>query len=229
MLAAISTILKSKIANLTWVERFGGLVTIASRPTFVAGDGNVQIHTGYEQWPVSCDVNAAQCWEGGKYKHFMPQSSVSAIAFFVDDGGVRLRKVDGPKNAGLEFAFSLKFLMWMNLGRLGITDCNFSSKAVPFAISQLFGQHASAGVFSGGIQEQLYPYIDVASISELPKTPSMFSPFSFATDPDRQGIFLFPYDYFGLSISGTFIVNTMCLPELFAEDFEFIDPTCLPV
>lgn len=221
MNAVIADVLKSKLANLEWLERFGGLVVQASRPEFVTGADGVQVIKGYQVCPVACSVNAENCWEGGVHKYFEPDSSKAAIGFFTDGGGVRLRQIEGPKEMWLRFEFNLRFLCWMNTVRLGTSitagGCQPSGRVSPYVIAQLFGPHSAVGVFAGGIEETIFKDIEVKSISELPKTPGIFEPFTFARDGVNRGLFLYPYDYFGLSISGEFMMNRNCLPEFGAE------------
>jgi hypothetical protein len=228
MIAAIAEVLKYRLSNLPWIERFGGLVNQATRPVFVQGADGVQVVTGYQTYPVACDVNDAKCWENGVYKHFEPDSRKGSIAFFVDNGGVTLRSVEGPNAAGLKFNFDLKFLCWMNLNRLGTTITDASMRVVPYIMAQFYGTHSASGIFDGGIEETIFQAIEVTGIRQLQKTPAMFQPFTFATDGERRALFLYPYDYFGLQITGTFIINKNCLPDLYAGDYDFVTGPCLP-
>lgn len=232
MVSGIAEILKYKLSNLPWLERFGGLVSMATRPVFVQGADGAQIVTGYQTYPVACDVNETNCWENGLYKHFEPDSKKAAIAFFVDNGGVVLRGIEGVKGGGLKFAFDLKFLCWMNLKRLGDTitngECNASMRVVPYVMAQLYGQHSAVGIFGGGIEEDIFQAVEVTGIRQLQKTPAMFQPFTFATDGEKRGLFLYPYDYFGLQLTGTFIVDQNCLPALYAGDYDFTTGPCIP-
>jgi hypothetical protein len=228
MISVIADVLKSKLSNLVWIERFGGLVSNAVRPEFIQGADGAQIVKGYQSYPVACNVNAANCWENGKFKHFEPDSSKSAIAFFMDNGGAYVKEVQAPKNASLKFSFDLKFVCWLNTARLGdgITGggCNPSGRVAPYVVAQFFGEHSAVGLFEGGVEEDMFTNIEVSGIRQLIKNPSMFAPFSFVADGEKRGLFLYPYDYFGLNITGSFIVNKNCLPE-FGEDWE-ADENC---
>lgn len=223
MTSVIADILKTKLENLAWVERFGGLVQNATRPEFVKGDGGAQIVKGYQTYPVACGVNATECWENDRYRHFEPNSTKAAIAFFADNGGTDLKGYEGPFNSFLKFSFNIKFLCWMNLNRLGedITagGCLPSGRVAPFVISQLFGDHSAVGLFAGGLEEEVFQGIEVTGVRELPKNPSIFEPYTFARDGVNRGLFIYPYDYFGLAITGTFVFNRNCLPE-FGVDWE---------
>ena len=223
MLSVITDILKTRLENLTWMERFGGMVQNATRPEFVKGADNSMVVKGYQTYPVSCGVNAANCWENGVYKHFEPESTKAAIAFFTDNGGVVLKGYEGPFNAFMKFTFDIKFLCWMNLNRLGedITagGCLPSGRVAPFVISQLFGDHSAVGLFNGGLEEEVFQGIEVTGIRELVKNPAIFEPYTFAKDGANRGLFIYPYDYFGLNITGTFVINRNCMPE-FGVDWE---------
>lgn len=219
MISAIADVLKSKLVNLPWLERFGGLVNTATRPVFAQGADGVQVVTGYQVYPVACDVNAANCWEGGVYKHFEPDSSKTAIAFFVDNGGCVFRSIEGPKNAFIKLTFDLRFLVWLNIPRLGpeltTGECNISGRLAPYVMAQFWGCHNAFGKFDGNVEESIFQAVEVNQLSQLPKNPSMFQPFTFATDGEKRGLFLYPYDYFGIRIGGTFTINRNCLPGLY--------------
>lgn len=230
MIAAIADVLKSKLVNLPWLERFGGLVNMATRPIVTQGADGVQVVTGYQVYPVACDVNAANCWETGVHKHFEPDSSKAAIAFFVDNGGATFREVQGPKLANIILTFDIKFLCWLNLGKLGpaLTDghCNVSGRLAPLVMAQFWGCHTAFGKFDGGPEEEALRGIEVTSISQYQKTASVFQPFTFAVDGDRRGLFLYPYDYFALRIGGKVEVNVKCLEDVFYAPSDYcIDGT----
>lgn len=221
MIKAIGEVLKSQLETLTWLERVGGVVENAVKPTYVTGADGAQVKTGEQVFPVACGTTDA-CWNDGKYKFFSPDSSVKAVAFFRDTNGVSFQTVV-LDNARMRFSFELQFLCWLNLKKIGAEDCAFSEKVAPYVIAQFWGDHSATDVFGGGIEEDIYAQIEVNRIRQLPKTPAMFQPYTFAAD--GRGLFLYPYDYFGLAISGTFDININCLPSLVLPGSE-ID--CLP-
>ena len=76
----------------------------------------------------------------------------------------------------------------------------------------------------------MYRDIVVTRVAQLAKTPSLFAPFSFATEGESRGLFLYPYDYMGFQIEGTFsVVRGACLPAIVDEPFEFYDSFCWPL
>lgn len=228
MTAAIADILKSKLVNLPWIERFAGLVTPATRPLITTGADGVQVVAGYQVCPVACDVNAANCWENGKYKLLEPDSTKTAIAFFTDNGGATFKEIQGPKNAYLVFSFDLKFLCWLNLERIGqeltYGHCNVSGRLAPLVMKQFYGCHSAFGKFDGAAEEEALQSIEVTSLSQYAKTSAIFQPFTFAVEGEKRGLFMYPYDYFGIRIGGTFRVNVKCLEDVF---FRRSDDYCI--
>ena len=99
MVSVIADVLKASLTDLQWLERFGGMVVPASKPLFKQGADGVQVVTGHHISPIACDVNMENCWENGKFKHFEPDSTKSAIAFFMDNGGCSLKNIEGPKES----------------------------------------------------------------------------------------------------------------------------------
>lgn len=236
MVAAIADILKFQLSSLDWIERFGGLVVEAKKANTIQGTDGQSIITGYQSWPIACDVNAEKCFESQqKLKWFVPDSSVAAVAYFTDAGGTQFVGADTntPRRGGLIYRFNLRFVCWMNMKRMGdaITsgECYAADKVVPYLIATLFGEHSAAAVFGADtVKAKAYRQVDVTSISQLQKSPNLFAPFTFATLPDKQAMFVWPYDYFALAIQGTFIVNRFCLAELYEAPFVPQTDICLP-
>lgn len=231
MIAVIANVLKARLSNLDWVERFTGLVRVAERPNFVAGADGAQVVTGYSRYPVSCEVNAANCWERGLYKHFEPDSTKAAIAFFVDRGGVN--SVEQVGKSHLRHTFNLRFLMWINTKRVGSEIsgdlCDITARVTPYVIGQFWGQHSPVPAYDDeGVEAQIYHNINVTNIRQPEKTPALFNPFTFSTDDKQKALFLAPYDYFALDISGDFLINKNCLPELYTTPYEFEAAVCIP-
>ena len=217
MVSVIADVLKASLTDLQWMERFGGMVLPASKPIMKQGADGIHVVTGHYVSPVACDVNMEDCWETGKYKYFEPDNKKSAIGFFMDNGGCLLKDIEGPKESLYKFTFDLKFLCWMNTARLGTSitggGCLPSGRIAPYVFAQLSGYHTAVGKFGGAIEELIYQNIEVTNVRMLTKSPSMFEPFSFVKDGIDKNYFIYPYDYFGLSIQGTFIINKNCLPS----------------
>lgn len=236
MVSAIADILKDTLTDLDWIERFGGLVVEAKKATTVTNGDGTAVVTGWQSWPVACDVNAEKCFENQqKLKWFVPDSSVAAVAYFVDNGGCQSLGFDEntPNRGGLIYRFNLKFVCWMNMKRLGdaITDgeCYAADKVVPYVIAAFHNTRTAAQVFGADTVKALaYRRVEVTNVTQLQKTPQLFAPFSFWNLPDKQAMFIWPYDYFALQIQGTFVVNRNCLADLYDPPFVPDTAICLP-
>ena len=235
MVAAIADILKYKLTGLDWIERFGGLVSAAAKPNTVQSADGAFVNAGYQYWPVACDVNVERCFEDqAKLKWFVPDSSVSAVAFFTDGGGTVYRGLaDVPNRGGLVYQFNLRFLCWLNMKRLGdaITsgECFATDKVVPYVIAKFWEDHSAATVFGADTPKaKAYRNIEVTAVNQLQRQPSIFNPFTFAQLQDKQALFLWPYDYFGLQVQGTFTLYRHCLADLYTPPFVADETICLP-
>lgn len=214
MVTVIAEVLRNKLELLGWVERVGGLVTVAERPIEKTGANFSKVVTGRQFYPIASDVNDAECWENGVYKLLEPDSAKSSVVFFRDMDGIRFVGAEGPKKGSIRYEFDLGFYCWLNLTRLGdsITagGSTASGRVAPYFIENIMGSHSATGVFGGGIEEEAFIQIEVKEISEMRKTREMFSPFDFAS---KGELFLYPYDYFGLRVTGEFIIPKSCLPS----------------
>jgi hypothetical protein len=220
MLHVIADILNEKLSSLAWIEARTGLTLAATKPQYAPIEGtSQQAKIGELVYPVSCETSFDECWQNGTYKYFVPDQTKGAIAFFVDGGGVTLKGTLGPKDGVLRFSFRLKFLLWMNLQRLGAEGCNLSGRVGPYLASQFYGDQTSPS----GLTD-VYRSVRVETVQQLEKSPSMFQPFTFANLP----IFLYPYDYLGFILTGTFDIPRNCLPEFMGDDFEFSTGVCFP-
>lgn len=235
MVAAIADVLKAKLTDLDWIERFGGLVVPAAKANTVQSADGAFVNAGYQYWPVACDVNVEKCFEEpSQLKMFVPDSSLAAVAFFTDGGGTIYRGLANvPNRGGLIYQFNLTFLCWMNLKRLGeaITQgtCFASDAVVPYIIAKFWETHSAAEVFGDDTPKaKAYRNIEVTSVNQLRRQPQIFNPFTFANLPDKQALFLWPYDYFGLQVQGTFTLYRECLAELYEPPFLAETDICLP-
>lgn len=239
MVAAIADILKSRLSALDWMERFGGLVIEAKKADTRKADDGSTVIVGYQSWPVACDVNAERCFEDQqKLRWFIPESGLAAVAYFVDNGGTSFVEVSEfvPRRGGLVYRFNLKFVCWLNMKRLGdaITfgECWAADKLVPYVIAEMFGNYTATEIETifgaDSPQARAYKQVEVTGITQLQKSPQLFAPFSFWNMPDKQALFVWPYDYFALSIQGTFTLNRFCLGELYTPPFVAETDICLP-
>lgn len=180
-------------------------MTAAAAPTFKndkhgipqkVTDGRVSQFGGDMVFPVACDVDGVECWNNGTYKYLTPDSGVASVGFFVDNGGATFSKIIGPK-AVLEMRFYLKFLCWLNVQHLGLNDCNASALIVPGLIARLYYRPASRHAAQCPGNEHPATGCNTLHLSAV----------QFRQVRESRGLFLFPHDYFGLQIQGTFDIG----------------------
>lgn len=227
MLHSVAKVLRNSLASLTWVERFGGLVVSATRTIYGKTDDGGQVAIGTETWPVGCGVSLDACFTANGYTFFAPDAKLAAVAFFVDDGGASLVKMEGAKDGFAVFSFNLRLLVWLNGKRLNDDACGLSGRAAPYVMAQLLGSHNILLAFpSPAIERNILKSVTVQKVRQLPKSPTNFAPFSFSEQFDK-GYFLAPFDYFAIGIQGEFVIAPKCLPEYLAPNIPpFVDNFC---
>lgn len=226
MLESICLIIRAHLSELPFIERHAGLVDVLRRAKIV-GEGPDRKPVGWEVYPVAYGTSFDRCWEDGTYKALVPDTSLGGLAFFHDVGnGVQMTGVTGPKEGVLQFSFRVRLLVWLNLARLGIESGNVTPKIAPLICAKLYGRQLVD--FNGGPEEQMFKTVKVTNVTQVARSPRMFEPFTFAEENRYSALFLWPYDYAGFDISGSFDVPRTCLPEIFGEDFAFLDSWCFP-
>jgi hypothetical protein len=209
MVKIIADILQDRVAQLGFFpsDRLAGLVTAFEKPTFTKADNGQNVRTGTLIYPVACGDNPDV---ESTYQHYEPQSEKGAVAFFVETAAVQFRESVAPKGNELEYAFSLRFLAWMNLKSAGVAQCSYSANIVPVMIKQLYGVHSGDCLNDTPVADWI-KQVHVLEVSQMQKTPEIFGNFSFVQLGRERGLFMHPYDYFGLNISGRFILKTGCI------------------
>lgn len=189
---------RTEIAGLSFVDRIAGLV----RPVSISD----QSETGgriLKTFPVACNVSAKDCTTKGKYQDLVPNSGKKSIIYF-EDGGIQNI---GRDNHGIKFRSLLNIICWLNLPKLGVSDCNFSAKAALGIISKLPYQPFN---FAG-----MYTRCSITGISEAKKNNAIFAPYTY--DETVTQYLMYPYDYFMLTVITEFTVPLSCIEEILAS------------
>lgn len=197
MNTAVADILKARIQHLAFVDRLAGLVKTLSGTT----DGE----SGNKRFmiPIACDVSEADC-ANDRYQDLVPDSSKRSVIYFEDMGGVQGLPDEGGM---MRFRANLKLVGWLNLSRMGLTDCNYSATAALAIIKALkqTSKYSNEGNFL---------HFNITSISEQEKSSAIFGKYTYQENIVQY--LLYPYDYFALNISVEFSVNPNCIenPEI---------------
>lgn len=194
----VANILKARIANLAFIDRLAGLVKVMSGTVEVSESSTKRIYI-----PIACDVTEADCM-AGRYQDLVPDASKRSVIYFEDMGGVQSL----PDEQGMmRFRANLRLVVWLNLSRMGLTDCDYSAMAA-LAIIKAIKQTKKYN------NEGDFVHFNVVAISEQEKSNAIFNKYSYEESITQY--LLYPYDYFALNISVEFAVNPNCIenPEI---------------
>lgn len=187
---AIATILNTYLSTLPFADRVAGIV----KPiTFFTGTTDKPIK---KTIPVDCGVSQPDCI-GGKYTDLVPNSKYKSIMYW-EDNGVKLNTSENQRD--FNFTASLRLITWINLKKVGKTDCNVSALAVTNVLNTL-----PTGYFNNGI----YTRIRVVVGSEIVKNAAIFGKYSY--DEAVTQYLMFPFDYFALDITVNFTILKSCI------------------
>lgn len=195
MVIEIANALKAVIDPIGFYERLGGLMVQAP---FKNSEGKVRI--------LPSPADSTTVADG----HWTPDNQIGPIGYFIDPNGVTWKKVSSK---GVEMSFKLRFLSWHD--SRGHANFSTGSVAQMRIIEKLAAiRKTPPALLDIGIYD-----FQVERLDLVPKTPDIF-PFDFSEQAYR-GLFNFPYDYFGLSITGSFTLR--CPAD---ADLTWTKPAC---
>lgn len=182
---------RDEIASLPFADKIAGVVRVATYKE--SGDD----YSAVKSFPVACDLTAEQCKT--RQRELCPDSAKKSVIFF-EDGGCDFLKKEGKF---LHFQSTLRLLCWLNLKRIGSTQCTVSAIAIANIINKLPETFFS----TGGLSK-----CKVTRVSEAPKSSAIFGNYTF--DENSTQYLLHPFDYFRLDITTEFAINPACIDEL---------------
>lgn len=201
----ISDILKNQISELPFIDRLAGLV----RPVTI----NEETDSGKKRksFPVACNVSAQDCVTSGKYQDLVPNSSRKSVIYFEEAGGTRMTGIERNE---INFTSTVRLVGWLNLKKMGLTDCNWSATAILQIIKELsvLLQPHNSGMFL---------HVKITEISEAEKSNAIFSKYSY--DEAVTQYLIYPYDYFALNLTIKFSINKNCIEAAEIPDIELCD------
>lgn len=187
----IADIVKGYITSLGFVDKISGL---SRSITFETQNENGQ--TIRKTIPIACNVTHADCLKG-RYEDLIPDSKYKSLIYFEELNGARL--VD---NTPRDFSFeaTLRLVCWLNLKKLGESDCSISSLALTNILNVLPGSY-----FNNGI----YTRILIEIIGEVKKDKAIFGQYTY--DDAKKQYLMYPFDFFALDLKVSFSVSRNCI------------------
>jgi len=192
MNADIANILNAYITPLPFIERNAGLVKTISYAAPTDDDKTFQ-----KSIPVACNVSHADCVRSNKkLESLVPDSSVKSISYW-EDQGVRKGSDD---HRDFSFESSLRFVCWLNLKKLGKTDCSYSALAITNILN---------AIPTRSLNSTPYTRIQVRNDGEIVKDKSIFSKYTY--EEDKMQYLMYPFDYFALDFVVKFCIPKSCI------------------
>lgn len=207
----IADIIKSKIEGLPFVDRLAGLVKVLTISE------ETDLGKKRKSFPVACNVSASECNNISKLKDLTPDSSKRSVMYFEEFGGTVMT---GTDRNYLLFRSSVRLVCWLNLKKMGLTDCGWSSTAVLSIMKELSSMTQPANYNNKYIQLQ------VKQINEAEKSPLIFSKYTY--DEASNQYLIYPYDYFAINITVEFKINANCIDPLEIPDLPLCDDNVTP-
>ncbi len=193
MNAEIANILKEEIQGLPFIDRLGGLVKVI-RKQEVTDKGTI-----VKSFPVDCGTTLQDC-NTGKYKDLIPNSKYKSIHYFEDLGIT----ISGQDQATFTFDAKLKLVGWLNLKKLGKTDCSVSHLAQAAILKKIRSKNFND--VSRGITN-----IQIRCTGIDPKTSVIFSKYSYPEEVTQY--LMYPFDYYAMNFNVSFTVSTSCIND----------------
>lgn len=187
----IATILNTYISTLPFADRLAGVVKPV---TFVTGTVDKPVK---KTIPVDCGVSQPDCM-AGKYQNLVPNSKYKSIIYWEDNGVT----TNSNNTRDFNFTAQLRLVAWLNLKKLGKTDCNLSALAVTNVLNVL-----PTAPFNSGI----YTRMRINVGQEIIKSNAIFSKYTY--DESVVQYLMFPFDYFALDVSVDFTILKSCITD----------------
>jgi len=198
MIEPIVDIFKDKIETLLFAEKVAGIVKTA--PVQISDGEN---RTFLKRFPVECQTTIEDC-KTGRYKDLIPNNAYQSIIYF-EDNGISLVSVNGTS---FRFRANTTLVGWLNLAKLGQTSCSISAAIIATLIKNLPQNHQNL--------PPVYQNIVWNITNILPKSAAIFSRYSYSEEVNQY--LLYPFDYFALSMSIEFSVNSNCIEDFLPSD-----------
>lgn len=194
MINLIEKTLRPLIAELPFVDRYGGVVRTITQ----------KMDNASLSYPVSHYASEKRCFEDGLFTALVPDSDYKSVSYFEQRGASRLRS-SGAKGRETTTLVNVRFVCWLNLQKLGISDVPNLDNYIYAVINKIKGRHEfDVDGFKGAftINELAVPIND---------HKALFADYSYS---DKQEYFFFPYAYFAIDPTIEVEANLGCLPTM---------------
>lgn len=187
----IASIIKAEIENLPFMGQVSGLVRPVRMQDVSSDNASVKV------FPISCDVSERECISG-KYTDLVPDSKYKSIHYFEDMGVT----IAGQDQDTFSFEAKLRLVGWLNLKKLGKTDCSVSHLAIAAILKAIRSKVFNSSPFTK---------ISIRCTGIEPKSAAIFSKYTYSEEINQY--LLFPFDYYALNFTVAFTVPYACIDQ----------------
>lgn len=187
----IDTLLSTEIKTLSFVEKYAGIVkTINIAVENQTDKGHVK------RYPVACDVNRGDCVNTGLYDELVPDDNKKSVVYW--------ELISPATNSGFtqtkdfytkRFKGVARLVVWLNLAKLGITDCNGAIDTLP-PLEKILTKR---GKIASGIYQNSMFWIEPRAVVKQ-DIQTVFGGYDY---PKLKNYYLYPFDFYAIDVSFT--------------------------
>jgi hypothetical protein len=187
----IDTILSPQITALEFADKYAGIVKTIN----IAVDN--QSDTGIiKRYPVACNVQGDDCANIGIYGELVPDDTKKSVIYW--------ELIQPMTNAGYtktrdfynkRFKGTARLIVWLNLAKLGIEDCNGAILTLPI-LEKILTQK---GKILTGVYENSLLWIEPKSLVKQ-DINTIFGNYDY---PKLKNYYLYPFDFFAIDVNFT--------------------------
>ena len=189
----IETLLSDELQNLSFVDRYGGIV----KPVEI----KQQTTTGTKKsiYPVSTNVSNKDCFNNGFYQNLIPDDSKKSIVYWellnpMQNTGMtpRVNKFNNIRYRG-----TARLVVWLNLKELGFVkvEPNDISNGAIFTLPEISNIISLQGKISGGLFDK--DNITIKPNRFILDQKAIFNKYTYSQD---YNYYLYPYNFFAIDV-----------------------------
>ena len=187
MIRKLLTPIQTSLESIDWVDNYQGLVRLVQENT----------REGINTHMVACGAGATCYDQDGKLKSVTPDDAYKCFAAVENQQGIRFSSLFRSRQP-IEITAPVTFSFWLNLKKMGVTDCDTVDKAMNEVVAKLASIDDTQGDMS------LYRLLD---FQVIPNDSGIFSQYS----SWRDNWSVYPFQYFTLQFTISTQVKFSCL------------------
>ncbi len=187
----IDTILSPQITALEFADKYAGIVKTIN----IAVDNQTETGT-IKRYPVACNVQGDDCANVGIYGELVLDDTKKSVIYWeliqpmTNTGYTKTKDFFNKRFKG-----TARLIVWLNLAKLGIEDCNGAILTLPI-LEKILTQK---GKLLSGVYENSLLWIEPKSLVKQ-DINTIFGSYDY---PKLKNYYLYPYDFFAIDVNFT--------------------------